>query len=212
MDDSDHPKHAATPTGPQRDYFLTPEYGRFMNFFFFGAFAGSVAALYTANTIPYSFWPFSPEDLIRRSRLTADRIEFYNSFSDIQVRSYAVTLTVSIVLAPLLTVIHLIARLRMLTSPLYRDYLVSTSEWGARKLFTQLVAPIPACWFALWTFFFFVPPNFNPRYPGMATLFFWPNFPILAALGLCGLSLLIPLFVVNMIEVMKRLGGRDGRF
>jgi hypothetical protein len=141
----------------------------------------------------------------------ADRIEFYSSFSDIQVRSYAVTLTASVVLAALLTIIHLIARLRMLTSPLYREYLVNRSEWGPRKLLIQLVLPILASWFALWVAFFDVPSYFNPRYPGMTRLLFWPNFPILAALGLVSSSLVIPLIIVNTLELIMRLGGRDGR-
>ena len=124
-----------------------------------------------------------------RSLLFGDRIIFYKMHSDISLEPFRVSVLASFLYISI-----------MAAASVFR-YRSVVKEYGAfefdgvvsRSTFVCGIALIIAF---LYIGFFFAPLSFDPRYPGMASVLFWPYYPALAiTISLCVRKVIEALFL-----------------
>jgi len=163
--------HAAEPA----PYDETEQYRQFNNVFIPIWFGILVVFMYGLCF----FYP-SPELLTeqvgRNFPIFQDRISFLRKFHYASYLTYGTVVFGSLCIAVAHLIINFAAYWICVVKPRkYKRVSIDTAIW--------MISVLLALIFLFYGCFLFISDTFNPRRPGMMRLFFWPNFPCIAAIA-----------------------------
>jgi len=153
----------------------TPQYERFDDVYVKVSFATFIIAAYATYFIFGARLDAVATWLAREFPLLAPRIEFLRAWDAQSVRAYAATMVSGALLFPIFLLINAIGYWKNVV----RIGGCNPVDAMTFKLLIQLLVMFGGLTVIA---VFFIPSTWNPRYPGMTRIFFWPAFPALGGL------------------------------